>query len=389
MGESRTATSHVASEKAGKTKDPRIVKIVEAIKSVGPRNCSLISRMTGIPIETVRYKIKKQLMKKGIAFHAVVDYELLGLERYWVTMDFSEKFRGQAPRILDILSKFGLTFYTRVLPYSSYETMIAVPPGGLEGYKEILTHMISAGLLSTYQIEGLDWVHCVSLRPEYYDFERGVWNFDWSSLVPMTIRPNPLQRVPDGKTKPDMMDLFILSEMQISSLAHLTTIARRLGVGPKTLRYHYIQHVMKDNLLAGFAVRWNGLSRASSSLVILLVRVTDVGPEAISDVERVFFELPFTWQQAYSQKERTSIAILSLPSDQYVSTLSYLASALPRFRGKTETLVLDNKFAMSYTIPYEMFDPDKGWILSSVAACKALDQEAGRIETATQTSKRS
>ena len=388
MKERRIATAHPAPEKVKPARDSRIVSIVEAIKSVGPRNCSLISRMTGIPIETVRYKIKKQLMKKGIAFHAVVDYELLGLERYWVTMDFSETFRSRAPQILDALSKFGLTFYIRVLPYSSYETMIAIPAGGLEKYKEIIGHMASAGVLNMYHVEPLDWVHCVSLRPEYYDFERGVWDFDWSSLVPMTIRPNPLQRVPDGETKPDMMDLFILSEMQVSSLTHLTTIAKKLGVGPKTLRYHYVQHVTKDSLLAGYAVRWNGLSRTAGSLVILLVRLMDVGSDSVSDLEKVFFELPFTWQQAYSQRGKVYTAILSLPSDQYVNTLSYLASALPQFRGKTETLVLDNKYAMSYTIPYEMFDPDKGWILNPAAARNALDRVVGKIEVPSQENKR-
>lgn len=367
-------------EKEGRANDSRIVEIVEAIKSVGPRNCSLISRMTGIPIETVRYKIKKQLLRKGIAFHAVVDCELLGLQRYWITMDFAEKFRESAPQILDALSKFGLTFYIRVLPHSSYEAMLAIPPNGLGRYKEILNHMVSTGVLNLYHVESLDWVHSVSLRPEYYDFDEGKWKFNWSSLVPMTIRPNPLQRVPDGKTEPDVLDLFILKELQINSLTHLTAIARKLRIGPKTLRYHFVQHVKKNNLLAGYAVRWSGISRMSQELVILLVRVMGVKPDSISDLEKAFLEVPFTWQQAYSGADASFTAILSLPSDQYVNTLSYLASSLPQYREKTETLVLDTKHAMSYTIPYEMFDPDKGWNLSAAAACAAVDMVARKAQ---------
>ena len=389
MRERRVPTEQPTMRNAGAATDSRIVKIVEAIKSVGPRNCSLISRMTGIPIETVRYKIKRQLLRKGIGFHAVVDYELLGLERHWVTMDFSERFRSRAPRILDVLSKFGLTYYIRVLPHSSYETMIAIPPSGLEKYKEILSYMASSGVLNLYHIEPLDWVHCVSLRPEYYNFDKGQWDFSWSSLVPLTIRPNPLQRVPNGETKPDMMDLFILKEMQVSSLTHLTTIAKKLGVGPKTLRYHYVQHVREDNLLAGYAVRWSGASRNSTGLVILLVRLLNVEPNSISGLEKVFFELPFTWQQMYSERGNVFTAILSLPSDQYVNTLSYLASALPQFRGKMETLVLDNKYAMSYTIPYEMFDPVKGWTLDSAAVRAALEQVVGEAEAPGQESRHS
>jgi len=371
--------------------DSRIVEIVEAIKSVGPRNCSLISRMTGIPIETVRYKIKKQLLRKGIAFHAVVDYERLGLQRHWVTMDFTERFRAVAPQVLDALSKFGLTFYIRALPHSSYEAMVATPPNGFSKYKEILDYMASTGILSLYRAEPLDWVHNVSLRPEYYDFDRGRWSFDWSSLVPLTIRPNPLQRASDSRTRVDMLDLFILKELQVSSLTHLTTIARKLGVGPKTLRYHFVRHVKKYNLLAGYAVRWSGISRNSRGLVILLVRVAGVGPDSTTDVERVFLEVPFTWLQAYSSGSASFTAILSLPSDQYVNTLSYLASSLTKYREKTQTLVLDPKHAMSYTIPYEMFDPDRGWNLKVGAAQAAVDSVIGhteveeRAQTATDT----
>jgi len=119
------------------------------------------------------------------------------------------------------------------------------------------------------------------------------------------------------------------------------------------------------------------------------VRLLNVEPNSISGLEKVFFELPFTWQQMYSERGNVFTAILSLPSDQYVNTLSYLASALPQFRGKMETLVLDNKYAMSYTIPYEMFDPVKGWTLDSAAVRAALEQVVGEAEAPGQESRHS
>jgi len=373
-------------EKEGSANDSRIVAIVEAIKSVGPRNCSLISRMTGIPIETVRYKIKKQLLRKNVAFHAVVDYELLGLQRYWVTLDFAERFRETAPQVLDTLSRFGLTSYIKALPHSSYETMVALPPNGLDKYEEVLAHMSSIGILNFCRVESLDWVHNVSLRPEYYDFDRGKWSFSWTSLVPLTIRPSPQPKTSDDKIRPDPLDLFILKELQVNSLTHLTIIARKLGVGPKTLRYHFVQHVKKGNLLAGYVVRWGEISRASRGLVALLVRAVGVKPDSMPDLERVFLEVPFTWLQTYSSAEASYTAMLGLPSDQYVNTLSYLASNLRPWRDETETLVLDTKYAMSYTIPYEMFDPDKGWRFDSSAARAAIDSVVGEVQTqSTQT----
>jgi len=360
--------------------DSKVISIVEAIKSVGPRNCSLISRMTGIPIETVRYKIKRQLLRKGITFHATVDYEMLGLKRYWVTMEFSDDFRKFAPQILDSLSKFGLTFYSRALPYSSYETMIAIPEGALGKCRETLDYMISRGILASYRVTPLSWVQHVSLRPEYYNFRRGKWDFRWNSLVPLTIRPSPLRCLPDGGWELDSLDLFVLKELQVNSITHLTSMAKKLGIGSKTLRYHYVNHVKGRNLLAGFAVKWSGLSRGSQGLVVLLVRVRGVGLDSIPGLEEAFLRLPFTWMQSYSEEESTFIAVLSLPSEQYVNTLSFLASSLPTYRDRIETLVLDTKYVMSYTVPYEMFDPDKGWHYDPKAAKAALDYALGKVQ---------
>ncbi|MFQ6076117.1 MAG: hypothetical protein ACE5Z5_08290, partial [Candidatus Bathyarchaeia archaeon] len=86
--------------------------IVEAIKRVGPRNCSLISRLTGIPVETVRYKIRRQLIRKGIRVHLSVDYNKLCLLRNWITLDFNDEYSELAPSMLDVLSRIGyLTYY--------------------------------------------------------------------------------------------------------------------------------------------------------------------------------------------------------------------------------------------------------------------------------------
>ena len=43
-----------------------VSKLVEAIDSVGIQNVSLLSRMTGMPTETVRYTMKKRFPSMGL-----------------------------------------------------------------------------------------------------------------------------------------------------------------------------------------------------------------------------------------------------------------------------------------------------------------------------------
>ncbi|MEM0054529.1 MAG: hypothetical protein QXL89_10120, partial [Nitrososphaeria archaeon] len=54
--------------------DEEMKLIVDSIKKYGPKNISAISRTTGLPIETVRYRIKNQLKEMGIRFHISINY---------------------------------------------------------------------------------------------------------------------------------------------------------------------------------------------------------------------------------------------------------------------------------------------------------------------------
>ena len=75
------------------TQTDTTVTIVNTIKEVGPRNVTLISRITGIPTETVRYKINKQLAAKGFRVHIAVDFHKLAMKSYSVVLDFSDEYR--------------------------------------------------------------------------------------------------------------------------------------------------------------------------------------------------------------------------------------------------------------------------------------------------------
>ncbi len=157
--------------------------IVEAIKRVGPRNCSLISRMTGIPTETVRYKIDEQLVRKGIIIRVSVDYNKLGLARNWLTLNFSDEYDELAPRILDALSKIGyLIYYGRVVPRRNYVSIAALPPKAKAEYRKFLNGLIDLSILTSYKMDELAWVRYLSMRPEYYDFSTRTWKINWEGL---------------------------------------------------------------------------------------------------------------------------------------------------------------------------------------------------------------
>src|SRR3989442_16032044 len=80
-------------------------KIIKAIQKVGPKNVSLLSRLTGAQAETIRYKVKKQFGRLGFKIHADVDYKKVGLFLRWGTLQFSHRCAESPPTIFGWLKE--------------------------------------------------------------------------------------------------------------------------------------------------------------------------------------------------------------------------------------------------------------------------------------------
>ncbi|MFQ5712383.1 MAG: hypothetical protein ACE5GD_11495, partial [Candidatus Geothermarchaeales archaeon] len=99
------------------TREETIRKIFKVIREEGPRNYSLISKLLKMQAQTVRYKIKKQILERGFWIQVEADYYKLGLMRLWAFLDFHPRYEDDAPNLLELLSKRGyLTYYGLITP---------------------------------------------------------------------------------------------------------------------------------------------------------------------------------------------------------------------------------------------------------------------------------
>ncbi|MBO3802109.1 MAG: hypothetical protein JTT12_07305 [Candidatus Brockarchaeota archaeon] len=340
--------------------DSRLIAIIESIKTVGPRNCSLISRMTGIPTETVRYKIAKQLIRKGILFRPIVDFELMGLKRAFVTMNFEEEVQTRATEILNNLHPFGLTYYARTLPNGTYVTMFAMPYYQTRLYEIFFERLVEEKVLRSFEISPVDYVQSVSLRPEYYDFKKGDWKIDWDNLVQMGIRlSNEEAFVPKrDRVKIDFIDLLIVHEMQRNAFFKINQLQKSLNINSKVLRYHFISHLVKNKIIAGYAIYWNGLDYGNNRVIGIIVKVKDVSPSDGTKLQEIFLKLPFSWNYAYSSRTRTFYLMLFIPSEYYAILLSNITDSFARLNKKIESITLDYKNVRSFTIPIALYDKE-------------------------------
>lgn len=331
-------------------------RIISAISSVGPRNVAAISRATGAHPETVRYQIKKRLGKLGFRFHADVDYSKLGLQQYWGSFRFDPKHRGDASGFFTALNQFGyLTYFAKIVPQGYHVARFALPPGAVTEYRDLLTDLQKDNVLSEFSLdEALASSHR-PMNPRFFNFRSGRWEIEWEKVreeEAVQLRP---ERTPP-KEDADYIDMLIIKELQKDALSHVAGMARRLGVGEKTLEYHYRAHVVEKGLIRGYIVRWTRDVEKSLTHTVATTRLTFRGLNAreLGAVQTAVSKIPFLWAEELL-RDGTYIATCYIPLSDLVPAFSYLNGSHPDLDSKVEVGFTRSKEAALFTIPYNMF----------------------------------
>ncbi|MDG6938901.1 MAG: hypothetical protein JRN39_00630 [Nitrososphaerota archaeon] len=330
------------------------VRIVQAMKSVGPRNVSLISRMTGVPAETVRYKIKNQFRQLGIRVHAEVDFRRLGLVPHWATL----KFRlGYSPEriwnLFDRLHEAGyLTYYGRMLPQGYYAALLALPKGA--DYEEFLRYLAGRRVLSEFSLDEVVSSRHYSMNPRYFNFDSGRWELDWERLE--REEPARTEARPAKEAGIDTYDLLLVKELQKDAMQRVADIGSRLGLSGAVLRYHMQSHV--EGLIARYVIRWMKDIESTRAHSVLFTRLTVRGLKEQHAARAALSKLPFMWAEDIL-KDGTYISTLCVPVEEAETTFDYVHRHLPSF-DEIEIGFLKPRDAYLYTIPYQMFTAG-GW----------------------------
>lgn len=180
------------------------VKLVKLLTEIGP-DIAEIARRLGIFKESLRYKYKEKILKKGFSVHANVNHEALGLNREIYVVEIDECYREYVNVILSAMNKMCyLVGFSKTLPDGRYILHESVPQEYSEEINSLFLRLKEEGFFRRLDRYRFDWVRHVPMRGEYYDFDTGRWNFDWLSLPePSSI----LSFTKSGKVRFDYSDL--------------------------------------------------------------------------------------------------------------------------------------------------------------------------------------
>ncbi len=335
--------------------------LLETIKRVGVQNYSLLSRLTGLNAETIRYKVNKHLTKLGLATTINVNYGELGLSMGYVVVKPSG---ASGKSWLDRMSY--LVFVAKCIGSNRYMCLTAVPFRLKKKYMDALEQIKQEGLIEDYEYRELYWVRYPPFRPEFYDFQTREWKMDWNRFD-MTMGEIGSSFISVNRDSAvDFIDLKILSALLRDPTAPLAKTAKEMDVNPRTVRYHHSEHVEKNKFILSHNIRWvRPLQEGNPGGVMqALIMAQKLDEDGMSKIRKFCNSLPFTWLEAGTE-ERDYLAVIDIPLSEFQTCMQQIEMHLMQDGKVYEVMMLDASKTKPLSIPDEMFEEKRGWRLYS------------------------
>jgi hypothetical protein len=332
--------------------------LLETIKRVGVQNYSLLSRLTGLNPETIRYKVNKHLTKLGLNTTININYGELGLSVAYLVVTPAAGGKSW----LDTMSY--VIFNGKILGANKHFCLCAIPFRFKKKYNDILEDLKAKKVIQDYELKDLYWVRYPPFRAELYDFEERTWKMDWNKFGLFSNEVGPSFVSLNRDSMVDFIDLKILRSLMDDPTIPLAKAAKTINANPRTVRYHNTEHVNTGKFILSSNIRWVRPMQegrpGNLMQVVLLFRKLD--EHSIERVRKFCNNLPFTWFEGGTE-ERTYIAVADVPMETFHDTMQKAEVYLRALDQGYETMLLDPSSSKSLGIPDEMFDKERGWRL--------------------------
>jgi DNA-binding Lrp family transcriptional regulator len=336
-------------------------RIIAAIGSVGPRNVAQIARLTGAHQETIRYKIKKRFAGRGFRFQAEVDYSRLGLSLYWAKLELHPLYNSSASKFFNTLNTAGyLVHYSKIVPGGSFIALFTLPSGRGGEFERFLDRLLDRRIITNFSLSKVLVERHKPMDVRHFNFQKDRWEVDWQKVKTSLESPLSAEEAPPSKMA-DEVDMLMIKELQIDGLQHTVGIARKLKMNGKTLEYHYRTHIVGRKLVPRYRVRWmRDLTRAvGHATLIAVLTFGKLHEDEYRKVQRAVTKIPHLWVE-YRLKDGTYIAILGVPTGEFMEVMGYVNDELPVLGAKVEAGFMRVGESFNFTIPYHMFS-DGEW----------------------------
>lgn len=363
-------------ERAKPNPSDNTVALVNLVAEIGP-DIAEISRRLGQFKESVRYRFNQKILNKGFPIQAIPNYGALGLKRVVMSVRMGNAYSEIAQQVFSAMSEMCyIVAYAGVMPDGTYLLHAGLPVEFGDEFRSMMDELKKMGVFSSIDFFDCDAFRVAPMRAESFDFEHGVWEFDWTKPLPLdatTVNANVSQR-----TEFDKIDLLIVKELSKDSRKSLSEIQESirktngLEVNYKTLVWHHSHHVLPRRLISGHSIAWHGVKydfkterknlRPHGYLFVAIV-VRGVSPQERMALMGTVNRLPFLWSEAVGTDY---FAQFAFPVENSNEALEFLKRLIGPFGSRASYFPLNQKEMLSFTIGHNLWDEGIGaWSLDS------------------------
>jgi DNA-binding Lrp family transcriptional regulator len=339
-----------------------LTRLAPYVESEGARNLNRISRELTIPYPTLRFRMMR-LKDQGISIVPAIEAQKLGLERIRVQFSISNEVTNYKAFFGGLYQAAGLHYYARTLLSQVFDSEFMVPSALTDELRKLLKALEEMKIIYNSKMRKLLWKEVIMMKTQFYDYENGEWDVDFPRLVG---NPSMFSYAAAQVEKIDHHDLSIVKALQIDPWANLNEIAKELGITDSDVAYHLGRHVFGRKLVSGFRLKWIGTRNAWAKHSIGMF--TLVFPECSNEDSRhamsVITSIPFAWNHMRAE-DGTYLAELLVPTSQIPDTMHYLSENLRSVGISPEAMYVDWTCVSNYTIPYQMHDKERGWVMNA------------------------
>lgn len=299
-----------------------------------------------------------KLSDQGITVLPLLDTDKLGLQRVRASFEIPEAAGNPKVILGGLHQKAGLKSYTRIFFSHEIDCEFMIPKGSVAEFGKLLHALEEMKLIENVEFKPILWKHVLMMKTQYFDYESGEWDVDYSRLVGDPSISISTQISPP--TKVDYNDLQIVKALELNPWAKVVDIAEKLKIPVGDVSYHLNKHVLGKKLIPSYRLRWIGNKESWSRHSIIIQ--TYVFERLTADETRramsVMTVAPFTWdiQQA---EDGCYYASLLVPLSQFAETQHYISESLRPMNLRPRVLNGDWSMASTFTIPTMMFEEGK------------------------------
>jgi DNA-binding Lrp family transcriptional regulator len=240
-------------------------RILEGLALYGPRNISKLAVQLGMRDKTLRRKIDYLRSHFSLFLVGSLYHTNIGLRKVVV---FAESKPGYEEFLYQCMKSNDYWLYmSQCVGTPKCLAIYGIPAGKEKEFEQFLGKVEELDHVENVKFSWSTCFQNVNATTEWFDNTAEQWIFPWDSWLEEVLAskedlPYTLKDPAAYLQMADWIDIMILKELEKNSAIKLKEIAKQLNISLQRLKYHFENHVLKEQMFEGhqiFADHYKGL----------------------------------------------------------------------------------------------------------------------------------